>query len=207
MSEAPLAPLIDTHAHLDSGQYDSDRSTVLDRAREAGISHILTIGCDMESSRQSVALSMTDQMVYAAVGIHPHDAESMTPQILEELKRLSGEDRVVAIGEIGLDFYRDRSPREKQRQAFRQQIRLARDVGLPIIIHDRDAHDETLQILREENAGEIKGVMHCFSGDVELARACIDLGLHISFAGPLTYPKNDTLREVAQVIPTEHLLV
>ncbi|NIQ96648.1 MAG: YchF/TatD family DNA exonuclease [Desulfuromonadales bacterium] len=207
MSDRSLPPLIDTHAHLDSGQYNSDRREVIERAREAGISYILTIGCDLESSRESVALAMTDDMIHAAVGVHPHDSETVTPQVLEELKRLAGENRVVAIGEIGLDFYRDRSPRDVQRQAFRQQIRLAREVGLPIIVHDRDAHGEVIDILREEKAGEVGGVMHCFSGDVELARACIDLGLHISFAGPLTYPKNEGLREVAKVIPADHMLV
>ncbi|PLX82587.1 MAG: radical SAM protein [Desulfuromonas sp.] len=202
------APLVDTHAHLDSNQFRDDREEVIARAIEGGISHILTIGCDLESSRASVEIARSHPRVYAAVGIHPHDAAQADPAGLQEIASLVAEnDKVVAVGEIGLDFYRDRSPRPLQREAFRRQIRLAREAGKPIIVHDRDSHGEVLQILQEENAAEVGGVLHCFSGDIALARACIGMGFYISFAGPLTYPRNEALREVARAIPADHMLV
>jgi TatD DNase family protein len=180
---------------------------VVARAGEAGISHILTIGCDLASSRASVAIASEHPTIYAAVGIHPHDAGEADTAGLEELRRLAAEPKVVAVGEIGLDFYRDRSPREVQRQAFRAQIRLARELGLPVIVHDREAHAEVLQILREERASEVGGVLHCFSGDLAMARACIELGFYISFPGTLTYPKNEAAREVVRGIPVDQILV
>jgi len=201
------APLIDTHAHLDNQKFKDDLPEVLRRADEAGISHIITIGCDLESSRQSCTLAATHQPLYAAVGVHPHEAASVNPESLEELRQLAGRDKVVAIGEIGLDYYRDHCPRDIQRQAFRSQLELARELGLPVIIHDRDAHDDVLEILRQAKAEEIGGVLHCFSGNAELAQACMDMGFFISFAGPLTYPRNEELRAVARSIPTEYLLV
>jgi TatD DNase family protein len=207
MSE-PLFPLIDTHAHLDHEQFAADREEVIARAHAAGISHILTVGCDLESSRASVAIARSHPAIYAAVGIHPHDALQATDQGMAELAQLiGGEPLVVAVGEIGLDYYRDRAPREAQREAFRRQIRLAREVGLPIIVHDRDAHEDVLQILVEENAREVGGVLHCFSGDLAMARSCIDLGFFLSFPGTLTYPKNEEMREILRGIPTEHLLI
>lgn len=200
-------PLIDTHAHLDSSQYGSDLDAVLARSTANNISHILTIGCDLESSRRSCELASAYPQLWAAVGVHPHDATGVDAAVLAELKQLASQPKVVAIGEIGLDYYRDRSPRAIQRSVFRAQLELARDVGLPVIIHDRDAHDDILSILRESNAGEIGGVLHCFSGGLELARACVALGFYLSFAGPVTYPKNEELRQVVQMVPTEHLLV
>lgn len=202
-----LPPLIDTHAHLDSGQFSTDRDAVIARAAETGISHILTIGCDLGSSQASVVIAAAHPSVYAAVGIHPHDAGEADAAGLAELRRLAAEPKVVAIGEIGLDFYRDRSPREVQRQAFRAQIRLARELGLPIIVHDREAHEEVVQILRDERASEVGGVLHCFSGDLTMARACIELGFYISFPGTITYPKNDAAREVVRAVPIDQMLV
>jgi TatD DNase family protein len=201
-------PLIDTHAHLDNGRFTGDLDEVLQRAGENGISHILTIGCDLESSRQSVALAGRYGQVYAAVGIHPHEAREVSENTVEELRKLiENNDKVVAIGETGLDFYRDHCPRDIQRTAFRRQIALAKEVGLPLIVHDREAHDEILTILREEQADQVGGVLHCFSGDLAMARACIDLGFFVSFPGTLTYPGNEALREVARAISTDHLLV
>jgi TatD DNase family protein len=202
-----LPPLIDTHAHLDSGQFAADREAVIARADENGISHILTIGCDLVSSTASVEIAAAHPTVYAAVGIHPHDAGEADTAGLAELRRLANEPKVVAIGEIGLDFYRDRSPREVQRQSFRQQIRLAREVGLPVIVHDREAHDEVLQILRGERASEVGGVLHCFSGDIAMARDCLELGFYISFPGTITYPKNEAAREVVRAMPIDQMLV
>ena len=202
-----LPNLIDTHAHLDSGQFAADRDAVIARAAEAAISHILTIGCDIASSQASVEIAAAHPSVYAAVGIHPHDAGEADVAGLEELRRLAAEPKVVAIGEIGLDFYRDRSPREVQRQTFCQQIRLAREVGLPVIVHDREAHAEVLQILREERASEVGGVLHCFSGDLAMARACIELDFYISFPGTITYPKNEAAHDVVRAIPIDQMLV
>ena len=202
-----LPPLVDTHAHLDSGQFNADRDTVIARAHAAGISHILTIGCDLESSRESVALALQHPNIYAAVGVHPHDASTVDPELLATLKGLCREEKVVAIGETGLDYYRDRSPREDQRRAFRAQLELAQELELPVIVHDRDAHDDVLAILREFSGPSLQGVLHCFSGDLAMARDCLELGLYISIAGPVTYPKNTALREVVAGVSIDRLLV
>jgi len=198
--------LVDTHAHLDSGQYRDDLDAVIARAEAAGVGTILTVGCDLESSRASMELARRFPRVYASVGIHPHDAATVDAAALATLKQLATADKVVAIGEVGLDFYRDRAPRDLQRQALRAQIRLARELGKPLIVHDREAHAEVLAILQEEGASEVGGVMHCFSGDLELARACVALGFFISFAGPLTYP-HSALRKVAAELPIDVMLV
>ncbi len=205
--DSPSPPLVDTHAHLDDARFREDLPGVLARAAEAGVEHILTVGCDLESSRESLRLAAAHPGLYAALGIHPHDAPQATKEGLETLRNLLGNDRAVAVGEIGLDFYRDRSPRDVQRRAFRDQLRLAREVGKPVIVHDRDAHEEVLAILREERAAEIGGVLHCFSGDLAMARACVEMGLYISIAGPVTYPANEALREVVRQIPVDHLLI
>ncbi|HAD03261.1 MAG: radical SAM protein [Desulfuromonadales bacterium GWC2_61_20] len=209
MNETPDLPLlIDSHAHLDHNQYDADRDAVIVRARNGAISHILTVGCDLASSRASVALAQSHADIYASVGIHPHDALDVTDEALDELRRLAQDQpKVVAIGEIGLDFYRDRAPRESQRNAFRRQIALAREVQLPLIVHDRDAHAEVLAILREEGADAVGGVLHCFSGDLAMARACLDLGFYLSFPGTVTYPANAAAREIVRAIPDERLLL
>lgn len=203
-----LFTFIDTHAHLDNRQYDPDRQETIQRALESGISHMITIGCDLASSRASVELAHQYPALFAAVGIHPHDAGEVDDATLAALEALARENsKVVAIGEIGLDYYRDRSPRDIQVNAFRQQIRLAKRVGLPIIIHDRDAHQDVLDILRQEKASEVGGVLHCFSGDLAMAQACIELGFYLSFPATITYPKNDALREVVKAVPTDRLLI
>ncbi|MGE4578907.1 MAG: TatD family hydrolase [Desulfuromonadales bacterium] len=200
--------LIDTHAHLDNGQFDHDREEVISRARQEGIRYILTVGCDLDSSLQNLQIAEKHPFIYAAVGVHPHDAAQLDEKALAQLRTwVLEKNRVVAVGEIGLDFYRDRCPRDIQRLAFRQQIRLARELKKPIIVHDRDAHTEVLQILREEQATEVGGVVHCFSGDLAMARACIDLGFLISFPGSITYPKNEEVRDLIRQIPVDHFLV
>jgi len=199
--------IVDTHAHLDSSQFHDEVEVVISRAAAAGVTTILTVGCDLPSSRTSIALAKRFADVWASVGIHPHDAVTVDDAALTELRQLASHPKVVAIGEVGLDFYRDRAPRDVQRAAFRAQIRLARELAKPLIVHDRDAHTEVLAILREEGAAEIGGVMHCFSGDLELARACVALGFFISFAGPLTYPANGALRAVAEALPVDVMLV
>jgi TatD DNase family protein len=204
---AQLSLLVDSHAHLDNGQYATDREAIIERAGQNGVSHILTVGCDLESSAASVELAGSHDNIYAAVGVHPHDASQINDASILHLKDLLGRPKVVALGEIGLDFYRDRSPREVQRNAFRSQIRLAKQVGKPIIVHDREAHDEVLQILREEDAAAVGGVLHCFSGDLAMARHCLELGFYLSFPGTITYPKNDAARELVRTIPIDRMLV
>lgn len=200
--------LVDSHAHLDSKPYATDLDEVLARAREDGIGHILTVGCDLESSRACIDLALRYSNVYASVGIHPHDASTVNESVIEELARMiDAVGKVVAVGETGLDFYRDRSPRDQQEAAFRRHIQLARTTGKPLIIHDRDAHEAVVRILQEENASAVGGVLHCFSGDLDMARQCLAMGFYISFAGPLTYPRNEALRDIARVLPIDVMLV
>jgi TatD DNase family protein len=200
--------LVDSHAHLDSKPYTSDLDAVIARSAENGVGHILTVGCDLESSRASVDLALRYPNIYASVGIHPHDASTVNNSVIDELTRMiESVDKIVAVGETGLDFYRDHSPRDQQRASFRRHIQLAKDTSKPLIIHDREAHDEVIQIMQEENAAEIGGVLHCFSGDLDMARKCVEMGFYISFAGPLTYPKNEALRAIAHTLPIDVMLV
>ncbi|MDO3380060.1 TatD family hydrolase [Geoalkalibacter halelectricus] len=199
--------LIDTHAHLDNRPFAQDLEDVIARARDNDVDTILTVGCDLESSRHSIALAQRFTEVYAAVGIHPHDALQADEEGLRQLRELAVAAKVVALGETGLDYYRDRAPRDAQRLAFRRQIRLARELALPLIVHDRDAHEDILTILREEQAAEVGGVIHCFSGDLAMARACLEMGFYISFPATITYPKNSELREVVRSVPMERLLI
>ncbi len=203
--DRPGAALVDTHTHLDFPQFDGDRQAVLERAAQAGVEWMVDVGADLASSRRAVALAAGEPRLWAAVGVHPHDAATVTPAALAELRALAQNPRVVAIGEIGLDYYRDLSPRPVQRSALEAQLALARELGLPVIVHNRDAHEETLAILR--TAAPWRGVMHCFSGDAAFARAVLDLGLYIGIAGPVTYPKAQTLAEVARLVPLARLLV
>lgn len=199
--------LIDSHAHLDMKEFEGDRGQVLERARAYGIRAIVNVGYDLESSSRSVALAGDHAEVYAAVGLHPHGARRVGEETYRSLRRLAGARKVVALGEMGLDYYRDLSPREVQREVFRRQIRLARELKLPIIVHDRDAHGDILNIMREEGAGEVGGVMHCFSGNWSLARECLELGFYLSIAGPVTYPNNYKTQEVARLAPLDRLLI
>jgi TatD DNase family protein len=196
--------MIDSHAHLAAKAYRKDLEAVLRRAREAGVKSILTVGYDMASSEAGVRLAEKYDDVYAAVGVHPHDATTLNLDRLGRLEELAGSPKVVAIGEIGLDFYRDLSPRRVQEDAFRLQIGLAKDLDLPIIVHDRDAHQRTIQLLREEMVS--CGVLHCFSGDVNLARQGVDIGLYISFAGPITFDGRKAA-EILPQIPDDRVLV
>ena len=200
--------LVDSHAHLDSKSFTVDLDAVLERARANGVGQILTVGCDLESSRASVDLALRYPNLYASVGIHPHDASTVDKETIAELTRMiESVDKIVAVGETGLDFYRDHSPRDQQKASFRRHIQLAKDTGKPLIIHDRDAHEDVVRIMLEENAAAIGGVLHCFSGDLAMARKCVEMGFYISFAGPLTYPKNDALRAIAQALPIDVMLV
>ncbi|HIC92753.1 MAG TPA: TatD family deoxyribonuclease, partial [Anaerolineae bacterium] len=196
--------LTDTHAHLDFPQFDGDREEVIERALAAGVRRIINVGADLASSRRAVALAEAHPPIYAAVGVHPHDAKTLTDEALAELLGLARHPKVVAIGEIGLDFYRDLSPREAQRQAFERQLALARELGLPVIVHDRNAHAEVMDVLRRRG---LRGVLHCFSGDLEMARQAIEMGFYISVAGPATFKNAKRLPEIVRQLPLERLLI
>ncbi len=198
--------VIDTHAHLEMKAFDGDREAVLERAAAAGLTAIISVGTTLPDCEKAVALARRYPPVYAAVGIHPHEVKEIDASTYDALRFLAREKKVVAIGEIGLDFFYDLSPREVQLRRFTEQLDLAEDLDLPVIIHDRDAHAETLGILRPRK-GRLRGVLHCFSGDGAMARECIALGFHLSVAGPVTYRKADQLREVAREIPPERLLI
>ena len=199
--------LFDTHAHLHFPEFAGDLDAVLARARAAGVRRMVTIGTDVATSRAAAALAAREPDVWAAVGIHPHEAADANEAALTEIERLASAPRVVAIGETGLDFFRDRSPREAQTRAFTAQVALARRLGKPVLVHCRDAHAETLALLAADGPLERGGIMHCFSGDVALARRCIELGLLVSLAGPVTYPKPGALPDVARAIPADRLVV
>ncbi|MBI2154973.1 MAG: TatD family hydrolase [Candidatus Rokubacteria bacterium] len=200
--------LFDTHAHLHFPEFADDLPAVLERARGVGVRWMLTIGTSVEGSQAALTLAEREPDLYAAVGIHPHDAAEADEAAFEELRRLAeASDRVVAIGEIGLDFFRNLSPRDVQAEVFRRQLDLARRVRKPVLIHCREAHAETLEILRVEGVPVAGGIMHCFSGDAEVARRCLDLGLFISLAGPVTYPNARKLPEVVRLAPEDRLVV
>lgn len=199
--------LIDTHAHVQVRQFASDRERVIQAAFDAGVGRMIVPGIELESSREAVTLAARHPgRLFAAVGTHPHDATTLTPQALDEQRTLARSPGVVAIGEIGLDFYRNLSPREVQLEALVAQIGLARELGLPIILHNRESHAEMVAALREHAAG-VRGVFHCFIGDKAMARDALDLGFYLSFAGPVTYPRNAELAEVAAWAPLDRILV
>ncbi len=200
--------MIDSHCHLDSSQFKKDLAQTLERGRQAGLKLIIVPGVDLPSSRAAVALAHKHSEIVAAVGVHPHDAKTLNEAGLRELRQLARQPKVVAIGEIGLDYYRDLSPRAVQRQAFEDQLALAAELGLPVIIHSRDAHDDVLAILNLKSAIlNRKGVMHSFSGDVSLAERVLEMGFYIGISGPVTYPTAEKTRAVVQAAPLERLLI
>ena len=203
--------LFDTHAHLHDPWIGDDLDDVLARARDAGVEQIVTIGCSLEDSRNALAVAERYENVWATLGVHPHDAKDWDAATEAEFRLLAENEQVVAIGEIGLDFYRNLSPHEDQYRAFEAQLALADDLSLPVVIHSRDAHEETYGVLLEWANRTVRqdpvGVIHCFSGDADLAHRYHDLGFLISFAGPVTYPKNDELREAAASLPLEAIVV
>lgn len=198
---------IDSHAHLDDRKYDDDRDEMLQRARDNKISNIINVGYDLPSSRRSLELAAKYDFIYAAVGIHPHDAAEAGENYLAEIRSMASRPKVVAIGEMGLDYYRNLSPKETQQRVFREQIRLAAELEKPIIIHDREAHGDVMTILRDEGVGPAKGVLHCFSGSMEMARECLKMGFYLSIAGPVTFSNANKLRDVAANVPLDRLLI
>jgi TatD DNase family protein len=199
--------LFDTHAHLHFPEFADDLDAVLARARGAGVRRILTIGTDVATSRAAIALAGREPDAWASVGVHPHHAAEATDADWGEIERLAQAPRVVAVGEVGLDFFRNLSPRATQEDAFRRALDLARRAKKPVLVHCRDAHAETLAILASGRVAETGGIMHCFSGDVAVARRCLDLGLLVSLAGPVTYPNARALPEVARFVPADRLVV
>jgi TatD DNase family protein len=211
---AAPARLVDTHAHLDFSKFDADRPKVIERARAAGVAAIVNVGTDLASSRRAVDLAEEYEDVYAAVGVHPHGAKKLDGATLGELRKMAQKPKVVAVGEIGLDYYRNLSPRETQRRAFQAQLAWAAKLGKPVIIHDRDAHDEILEALTSWAAGlgdpalaGRLGVLHTFSGDLEMAKRAIDLGFYISISGPVTYRNARQLPGIVRALPLDRLLV
>lgn len=199
--------LIDTHAHLTDPKFDSEIDEVIARANDAGVDRIIVCGYDLESSRAAVEMARRFECVYAAVGIHPHDAKSYSAGIESAIEELSRAPKVVAIGETGLDYHYDFSPRCAQVAAFEAQIELAARVGLPVVIHSREADGEALQVLTGRGGNNIAGVFHCFSGDVEFARAVLDAGFYIGVDGPVTYRGSEKLRGVVEFCPLDRLLI
>ncbi len=208
MDDAAGTPrLIDTHAHLEHERYRSDRDDVVARARAAGVWPIVEVASDEKTSWLAIGLVRRYPGLFATVGIHPHEARTASESALERIRAVAREPGVVAIGEIGLDYHYDFSPRDDQRRAFAAQIGLARDVGLPIVVHDREAHQDTLDILRSEAVQGVGGVMHCFSGDFGMARECLDMGLYISVGGSVTFPGAGRLRDIIAGIPLDRLVL
>lgn len=206
--DAPLVGLFDTHAHPNEKRFDADREEVLARMRAGGIALCMCVGADMASSRESVELANREDMIYAAVGVHPHDAKAFTEQDVPTLTRwLTGEPKVVALGEIGLDYYYDLSPRDVQKDVFARQLELAYALDMPVILHVRDAHGDTLDILRAHQNRLPPCIVHCCSASLESAKVYLNLGCMLSFAGPVTYKRSTNLQDVARYTPIDRLLI
>lgn len=196
---------IDTHCHLDFPEFDRDRDEVIKRAKCDGIDYIVNIGSSLEGSKKSVELSRTYDFIYATVGIHPHEADRCDKKIQDVLKELARHDKVIAIGEIGLDYYKNYSQAENQKSLFLSLISLAKDSNLPLVVHTRQAEAETLKILKD--AMPIRAVVHCFSGDEAFLKDCLDLGFLISFTCNITYKKAENLRHLVKLTPLDRLLL
>lgn len=197
---------IDSHAHIQLSQFKRDRTAVLQRAKEAGVSKMLVIGFDLESSFGAIELAESYDNVYATVGMHPHDATDLTPDVLKTFRDLLKHPKVIALGEIGLDYYRNLSPRDVQKTAFEKQLDVADEFDMPIVVHNRDAYMDILPIL-EARDGNVYGVLHCFTGDVELMQRSVELGFHIGIGGIVTYPNAKEMQAVVREVPAERLLI
>ena len=199
--------LFDSHCHLESENFQNDLPQVMQRMAQAGVRRCVLGGSDLETSRHIVALVRKHEGMYGAVGVHPHEAKTWTDATEAELERMLAQPRVVAVGEIGLDYFYDLSPREKQREVLIRQLDLARRMNVPAVFHVRDAHGDMLEVLRQRRGKLPAGVMHCYSGSVESAREYLDLGFYLSFAGPVTFKKANKLQEAARFCPADRLLV
>ncbi|ATL38050.1 TatD family hydrolase [Bacillus velezensis] len=199
--------LFDTHAHLNAEQFDTDLEEVIARAKAEEVERIVVVGFDKPTITRAMELIEEYDFIYVAIGWHPVDAIDMTEEDLSWIKELSSHEKVVAIGEMGLDYHWDKSPKDVQKEVFRKQIALAKEVNLPIIIHNRDATEDVVTILKEEGAEEVGGIMHCFTGSAEVARQCMDMNFYISFGGPVTFKNAKKPKEVAKEIPNDRLLI
>ncbi|CAM3968058.1 TatD family hydrolase [Mesobacillus zeae] len=199
--------LFDTHVHLNAEQFQEDLPDVIERARSEGVEYMVVVGFDRPTIERAIELCEEHDFIYASVGWHPVDAIDMTDADLDWIKELSSHPKVVALGEMGLDYYWDKSPKEVQKEVFRKQIRLAKEVQLPIVIHNREATSDIMEILKEENASEVGGIMHCFSGSPETAEQCLDMNFYISLGGPVTFKNAKKPKEVAEAVPLDRLLI
>jgi TatD DNase family protein len=207
-NEESMVRCVDSHCHIDMPEFDADRDAVVARAREAGVETMLIVGGVDEDGGHRRALSVAEAFgLPVSAGVHPHEARLATEATYDEMGALARDRRIAAIGEIGLDFHYDHSPRPVQREVFRRQVRLARRVGLPVIVHTREAEDETATLLEEEGAAEVGGILHCFTGTRELARRALGLGFFISFSGIVAFPRSDEIQHVAGTVPVDRLLV
>lgn len=199
--------LFDTHAHLNAEEYKDDLDEVISRAQEAGVTNMVVVGFDRPTIERAMELVDQYNFLYASVGWHPVDAIDMTEEDLIWIEELAAHPKVVALGEMGLDYHWDKSPKDIQKEVFRKQIRLAKKVKLPIIIHNREATADILEILKEENAEEVGGIMHCFSGSPEVARECVNMNFYISLGGPVTFKNAKKPKDVAAEVPLDKLLI
>jgi TatD DNase family protein len=200
--------LVDSHCHIDMPQFDADREAVVERAARAGVTDFLLVGGVDEEQGHRRALGVAESLGRpASAGVHPHEARLATEAVYDELRGLARERRIVALGEIGLDFHYDHSPRDVQREVFRRQLRLAREVGLPVIVHTREADAETADILEQQGAAETSGVIHCFTGGEELAGRALALGFYVSFSGIVAFPRAEGIQRVARTVPADRILV
>ena len=199
--------LIDSHAHLEMPDFKKDLEAVIQRARESGVEYIFTVGTERKDWKRALEIAHSHPTIYAILGVHPHNAKEIDDQTYPVLRELCRDKKVRALGEMGLDFFRNLSPRESQLRRFREQIGLAKELDLPIVVHDREAHQETLEILESENAEGCGGIIHCFSGDYGMAKICMDMGFYISIPGSITFKNAASFREIVKKIPLESLLV
>ncbi|WAA09496.1 TatD family hydrolase [Fervidibacillus albus] len=199
--------LFDTHAHLNAEQYEEDVEEVIQRAKDAGVENMVIVGFDRKTIEKAMELVEAHEHLYACIGWHPVDAIDCTEEDLRWIEHLSSHPKVVALGEMGLDYHWDKSPKDVQKEVFRKQIRLAKRVKLPIVIHNREATEDVIAILKEEHAEEVGGIMHSFSGSPETAKICIDMNFYISLGGPVTFKNAKKPKEVAREVPLEKLLI
>jgi len=199
--------LTDTHCHLDFKDFESDRDEVIKRSKEEGVDLIVNVGSNLQGTKASIEIAEKNDFIYAAAGIHPHEADSVTEKDLEEFRKLLDRDKVVAIGEIGLDYFKNISSRDNQKKLVKILLKEAKERDLPIVIHNRDAHEDILAILKDIMGNKLRGVMHCFSGDERFLNDCLDTGLYVSFTCNLTFKNARRLREVAKKAPIERLLL
>jgi TatD DNase family protein len=199
--------LIDSHAHLEMPEFKRDLETVIQRAKGSGVEYIFTVGTEKKDWKRALEIANLHPSIYAILGVHPHNAKEIDNPTYPMLKELCKNGKVRAYGEIGLDFFRNLSPRDVQLKRFREQIGLAKELSLPIVVHDREAHQETLETLKSEKAEECGGIIHCFSGDYEMAKVCIEMGFYISIPGSITFKNAESFREIVKKIPLESLLV